>query len=52
MDRGAWPAAVHRVAELDTTDQLSMHALRHWMVPRNKRSNILKNKAAVSKRNR
>ena len=22
-DRGAWPATVHRVAELDTTEQLS-----------------------------
>ena len=26
MDRGAWWATVHGVAELDMTDQLSMHA--------------------------
>ena len=26
MDRGAWQAAVHRVAELDMTERLSMHA--------------------------
>ena len=26
-DRGAWRAAVHRVAELDTTEQLSTHVV-------------------------
>ena len=26
MGRGAWQATVHGVAELDMTDQLSMHA--------------------------
>ena len=27
MDRGAWWATVHGVAELDTTEQLGMHTL-------------------------
>ena len=27
MDRGAWQATVHRVAELDTTEQLSTHVV-------------------------
>ena len=27
MGRGAWRATVHRVAELDTTERLSMHVL-------------------------
>ena len=26
MDRGAWWATVHEVAELDTTERLSLHA--------------------------
>ena len=28
MDRGAWQATVHAVAELDMTEQLGMHARR------------------------
>ena len=27
VDRGAWRAIVHGVTELDTTEQLSMHAI-------------------------
>ena len=29
MDRGAWQATVQRVAESDTTKELSMHARMH-----------------------
>ena len=31
MDRGAWWAAVHGVAELDMTEQLHLHALEKEM---------------------
>ena len=37
MDRGAWRATVHGVAELDMTEQRSMHAscvsgTAHWLI--------------------
>ena len=37
MDRGAWQATVHGVAELDMTEQRSMHAscvpgTAHWLI--------------------
>ena len=30
MDRGAWQATVHGVAELDMIEQLSTEQVRYW----------------------
>ena len=34
MDRGAWWATVHEVAELDMTERMHMHARTHTLILR------------------